>query len=327
MKLSRIPFAVLISLTVLSRVAGGPPLPTELSELTFVTDYYEKVSTLLKSTVCNHRTKATYSTWDPLQYNKAKPFEYKSLQIFGDHVFIANLGPLKDDGTSPGYEFMTEDVIYDIRRNESGSGYKIGKHMIEWEDSAKYLLRFKILHAVKAQVFLPYEKDQFVSSADDVFEGRKAIKLEFTDSRQIPLTVYLDKETHQFLYSEKPRSYDMATQKVKDEKLIARTTYKEVGGKRLPERYDEYKLTAKGEKLPQHVIEFTEYTPYTPTADELDMEKRFGVKPIPHGPRPDSARPGSKKWPAAYWWYVAGGVVVLAAIAVLVVSRLRRKRT
>jgi hypothetical protein len=327
MSLSRFALALLLSVTWLGRVSAGPPIPTQLEHIAIVPEYYEKVSALLKSTVCNHRVKGMFRMWDPLVYNPKKSFDMSSEEVYGSEVWLKRFTEYNHDKVNSLFEVLTEDEVYTVRRVKQDAAYTIGKHHIEWEEPAKYLQSFRMILAVKAQVFLPYDSDKFVTSSEDVFEGRKAIKLEFTDSRQIPLTVYLDKETHQFLYSEKPRSYDMATQKVKDEKLIARTTYKEVGGKRLPERYDEYKLTAKGEKLPQHVIEFTEYTPYTPTADELDMEKRFGVKPIPHGPRPDSARPGSKKWPAAYWWYVAGGVVVLAAIAVLVVSRLRRKRT
>ena len=67
--------------------------------------------------------------------------------------------------------------------------------------------------------------------------------------------------------------------------------------------------------MPQYEIDFHEYVPYTPTADELDLEKQFGIKPIPHPPRPESAivKP-QRASGSATWLYAAGAAVLLVAL-------------
>jgi hypothetical protein len=78
-----------------------------------------------------------------------------------------------------------------------------------------------------------------------------------------------------------------------------------------------------GKRHPMTDIEFNEYRRYTPTADELDMEKQFGVKPLPSGPRP-SLPGGGPAARVAGWLYAAAGALVLVTAGLVVVARRRR---
>jgi hypothetical protein len=307
-------------------ILAGPPLPPSLSEVDLLPNYYDKINDLLLNCVCNHQVKSTFKMWDPLKYDIKKSFDNYAELILGNNTWFAKYtGKGDNNPEDTGYYYTTEDEVYRIHMNEKTRSPFIKQHLLEWEKPKEYLLEFKTLPPVKSQVFFFSDAGKFVSRADAEFEGRPTIKLEFIDSRQTPLTVHLDRQTYQFLYSEKPKSFDMVRQELKDEKLITRTTYRDVGGKRLPEKYEQYQLKADGQKLPQIVIEFSEYTPYTPTADELDMEKRFGLKPIPHEPRPASAKPKSRGWGLANWLYIGSGILFVLAIGMYLLFRRKRE--
>jgi len=69
--------------------------------------------------------------------------------------------------------------------------------------------------------------------------------------------------------------------------------------------------------VPHSFSEVTEYVKYTPTADDFDLEKQFGVKPLPYG----GAAAGRSK----SWLYAVAGV--LAAVTVGLVAAARRRRS
>ena len=94
-----------------------------------------------------------------------------------------------------------------------------------------------------------------------------------------------------------------------------------------------------GKQHPGESVTFTEYRRYTPTADEVDVEKVLKVKMPAIPPRPplppegqylDPDRPGEllpaarrTGW-SAWPWYAGGGVLAIAAIAAAL--RVRRSR-
>ena len=94
-----------------------------------------------------------------------------------------------------------------------------------------------------------------------------------------------------------------------------------------------------GKTFPGESVTFTEYRRYTPTPDEVDVEKVLKVKMPAIPPRPplppegqylDPDRPGEllpavrRSGRTAWPWYAGGGVLAVAAIATAL--RVRRSR-
>ena len=77
-----------------------------------------------------------------------------------------------------------------------------------------------------------------------------------------------------------------------------------------------------GKREPMTDVEFTEYKRYTPTADELDFEKTFGIQ-LPALPPKPLAKPGTFS-KVGRWLLIAFGVAASATIAIAVVRRRRR---
>jgi hypothetical protein len=98
----------------------------------------------------------------------------------------------------------------------------------------------------------------------------------------------------------------------------------------LPTKYEFWFVLPDGRKQPQGVVEFLEYTRYTPTADDFDLEKQFGVKPPPE-PSPTTETPGvpvsepSHAGVAGWrsWWPTAVASVVVVLIMLLLAFRRR----
>ncbi len=80
-----------------------------------------------------------------------------------------------------------------------------------------------------------------------------------------------------------------------------------------------------GKREPMTDIEFTEYKRYTPTADELDFEKNFGIQ-LPALPPKPLAKPGAAS-KVGRWLLIALGVAAVATIAIAIARRRRRKIT
>ena len=76
-----------------------------------------------------------------------------------------------------------------------------------------------------------------------------------------------------------------------------------------------------GRREPMTDVEFTEFRRYTPTADELDFEKQFGI-PLPALP-PKPAGSATAAGGRTKWWLLGGLAVVGLAAAVVVVRRRR----
>ena len=81
-----------------------------------------------------------------------------------------------------------------------------------------------------------------------------------------------------------------------------------------------------GRKEPMTDVEFSEFRRYTPTADELDFEKQFGI-PLPAlPPRPAGSAAAGGSGGRTKWWLLGGLAVVGLAIAAVVVRRRRAAR-
>lgn len=78
-----------------------------------------------------------------------------------------------------------------------------------------------------------------------------------------------------------------------------------------------------GRREPMTDVEFTEFRRYTPTADELDFQKQFGI-PLPALPPKPSGlvKMGSSR--VTRWLAVGLGITVVAAVVVYALRRSRR---
>ena len=94
----------------------------------------------------------------------------------------------------------------------------------------------------------------------------------------------------------------------------------------FPKSIKSWIVEAGGKRIPQTDVEYTEYKRYTPTPDEVDMEKQFGISPLPLPPRPElpatarGATPGTK---IARWLY--GSAALFAILTATIVVRARRR--
>ena len=127
--------------------------------------------------------------------------------------------------------------------------------------------------------------------ADDEYEGRPSKRVTLRTREGARWIAHLDRTTYQHLYGESDQVVDLKRRTQVPGKSVSKTEYRAEGGRLWPTRHESYQVPSGGKKQPLTETTFVEYVPYTPTADELDMEKQFGVKPIPHEPRPGSAQP------------------------------------
>lgn len=108
-------------------------------------------------------------------------------------------------------------------------------------------------------------------------------------------------------------------------RLTGWVTYKaSAEGFPLPERFETWSVHPDGKRVPHSLTEVIEYVKYTPTADDFDLEKQFGVKPLPPGTTVSAmaASSGGRSW---RWLYAGATVMGLVTVALVVVARRRRK--
>ncbi len=301
--------------------AAEPPVPYELTKVSVVSDYFDKVKALVADHVCGYKVVSTTKTWESAKYKPDYFFSISKTAIQGDQTWFSKglaKGPTGD--TEQTAVFLNCESAYRLGKDFNSSAYKLTNQYIDWIDPKNYASRFHGFSAISSQIyqFSNIKPTDLSGVTDTNFEGIPAIKFDLKRNGASAQTVYIDRKTYQFLYSEMLRSPNQDTMQIGDSKQISRTTYRTVGGKRLPERHDTYYETPAGVKQPIQETVFTEYIQYTATADELDLEKQFGVKPIPHEPRPESAvvKPQQpRESAAATWLYAAGAAALLVALA------------
>jgi hypothetical protein len=303
-------------------------------------DYRAKIDALCRTHIDNHFVTADGRMWDftaPV-VNASWYEESTVLCVHGSGKWLEkswHYSPILGMYDIPSFgQYLDSDSAYNIWSGETpDSPYKINRFSLEWSKPEENAGTFGIFASTK-QVYFPRPGEKLLSSEVSRYEGRGALRLttHYPD-RAITNIIYLDRDTYQLLYAESDKSlhYDGRLATYADEKSITRLTYRDAGDKRYPAKYERYRLTADGRRMPMREYEFTEYTPYTPTADDLDLEKQFGVKPVEHEPRPargaavvgaPAAKPASPGFSLKFdGWYVAGGVLFLAVVGLVVFSR------
>jgi hypothetical protein len=309
--------------------AEDPPIPIKFAEVEVAPDYYERIRQLCQNHVCNHKVVAKLKMWDPLKYDLKNVVLQDKYEIYGEKAWLQKtVSKNKDGSIDEAFSFMNTDAYYVFGLGEKSSKYQIHEHLVEWNKPEKFYSSFMEHMATSAQIynFAIYQNDKLVGTPEGVeYDGRASLRLNFTTPENSTRTLYIDRQTYQFLYSESPHIMRFMQGKIPMGSMtFAQTQYRDVGGKRLPVSYVTGWKKPSGEKLPFLEYEFTEYLPYKPTADELNLEKQFGIKPIAHEPRPDSAKVKSKMGSRARWWYVAAGALFVVMVGLILAARKRR---
>jgi hypothetical protein len=290
-------------------------------------EYDERIRTLCESHVNNHKVRAVHKSWEATKsrYRESVYDSMEQTELLGKVAWIAVASGLAKTGPSVEYvQHVTPDAQHFLSSTTRKPPYKLESFCTEWKEPNKYANSFAYFLATK-QIYHVKDQEKLQSHSDVQHEGQAAIQLLTKDKAGVVTTVIVAKDTFQLLYSETDRSpnYDDRGALIQ-EKTITRLTYRESGGKRVPTRYEQYRLQLDGVRRKLSEDEYTEYTPYTPTADELDLEKRFGVKPVEHEPRPESAKPKRAAKSSSKLWYIVGGVLAVVAVGFVVVARRRR---
>ncbi len=102
-------------------------------------------------------------------------------------------------------------------------------------------------------------------------------------------TVYMRLPDYLVIGRETQGVFSMNTRKIEPIRKVVEVNYgpPTENGLPFPTSVKGWLIDQAGKRTPAEDVTFTEYRRYTPTPDELDMEKQFGVKPVP----PPTPRP------------------------------------
>ena len=246
--------------------------------------------------------------------------------------------------TSQSGIFITADELYSIGATAKDK-YQINWHSFAWkENSSNRTMRYPYhlinmtsvsnpgsTHAGTANDYYP-DKEHHYPIREIVFDeldGKKVYRItqEWKNQDGItPIISYVDATNFLVLREVTKRTLDYKLRKMVDVEQVTDYTYTpNPGGIPFPKSVKGWYVEANGKKLPMTDIEYTEYKRYTPTPDEVDMEKQFGISPLPLPPRPElpaarGATPGTK---IARWLY--GFAALFAIITAAIVVRSRRR--
>ena len=168
-----------------------------------------------------------------------------------------------------------------------------------------------------------------LESADRVRRGDyDAIRVVISFGRPvIRTTTYLDAGNHMaFREYEADGVFDIPTRTKLPIKQAGELTYAPgPDGYPVPKEYKQWYVYPDGRQVPRLEVTWLEFSPYTPTADDFDLEKQFGVTPPVEPPPAEPPVPEELSWRGLY--AVAAVVARLAGWGVAVVRRRRRLAT
>lgn len=296
-----------------------------------IPEYHDKLRRIVNNQILNYRTVVDYKDWEiPPRVEDAKPAETgRFVGIHGMNTWVSRVVGKSTEGkyTNNFAHIISPDDCYYLELKSAGQKNTLIKHATDWEDPTTFTSASRLFPACY-QLFQPQHKQlkQVLEVADAEYEGRPSKRITMLTTYDAKWVVHLDRNTYQLLHGEADKVFDYKTRSYVAGKDIVRIEYRTDGGKLWPTRREIYTVNAKGKKQPVAEFNFVEYAPYTPTADELDMEKQFGIKPIPYGPRPDSAKPGASGTAgrSRLWLYAVAGVLATTAIGIVAVRRRKK---
>ena len=293
-----------------------------------VPDYYDKLTDIVNAQIAGHRVVAEYKLWEPTRPDDPNPVTVgRKVAIHGRDQWVLrdSFPPPGGDGRDRYVRVVTPDAFYFIALKPASGKFVVNEHGTEWQKPDGYARTVGYFPAA-IQLYQPKDVAAVSEVADGEYEGRRTKRITLRTRGGVTHITHVDRKTYQHLYSESDRVYSPKTRGDAPGKSVRRTEYREEGGRLWPTRQESYQVGEDGVRQPVAETIILEYAPYAPSADELDLEAQFGVKPIPHEPRPDSARPNPLRSAGGTgaWLYAAAGVLAAAAVAVVVVRRRRR---
>lgn len=292
-----------------------------------IPDYHEKLRHIVNTQIVNYRTVVEEKEWDWFGQDLTKPPQLSRwVGVHGSDLWVSRIAiqPPYGDGKDYYVHVVSSDEAYCLHRKPDVDGYTIFKYETVLSNPQSYASSVHWCLATR-QLFKPSELKEVLGTTEDEYEGRLTIRVTFQTKFGATTTTHIDRKTYQHIYSETDKIREYKTYTYVEGKRIEKTEYRSEGGRLWPTRHEDYIIKTNGKKYPTREFTFLEYTPYTATADELDIEKQFGVKPVPPDQRPAPAVPKSdvqqpKPEPAKPKTLMSQETRQYAAIGILTVS-------
>ncbi len=341
LNVNRTQFAVAVWVAVLS--GPHPVAAQELTVATFPKAYREAEEKLYRKYVVNrwtkHRMAVNHST-DP--GSQLGPF-FEFMDVSGENASRTNYLSEPTPGAPPeitGY-LQLRDVSYTLQTGDRPGTHKLNarrpRTSTNRPDSAAasgpgmYPITYigSLGHTTTGQVLTLIDEGlptgpQFIllGVRSTEWHGKPVLEAKFGGgSLGLIDLLYLDPANDLgFLGFESNGTYDFKTRKKGPIKFAGWLTYRPSDeGFPLPWKFETWNLLPDGTRLPQSSAEVTEFARYTPTADDFDLGRQFGVTPEspPEPPAPEEL--------SGRGLYAAAAVAALLAGWGVAVARRRRR--
>ena len=194
------------------------------------------------------------------------------------------------------------------------------------DDGGPFTIGYVLRHSGQA---IPGTKVQrtFLSASPSTWQGQPAIAIKVRSTfSDIVSTTYVDPANdYAALGYESDSSLDATTGKKGPVRRYGVLTYApSAEGVPLPTKYEMWYILPDGRKVPNGLDEFLEYSKYTPTADDFDLEKQFGIKPLPPlGTGTGANLTASRR--LGWWLYGGAALFALVTAGLMVIVRRRRR--
>ena len=193
------------------------------------------------------------------------------------------------------------------------------------DDGGPFTIGYVLRHSGQA---IPGTKVQrtFLSASPSTWQGQPAIAIKVRSTfGDIVSTTYVDPANdYAALGYESDSSLDATGKKGPVRRMGVLTYAPSAEGVPLPTKYEMWYILPDGRKVPNGLDEFLEYSRYTPTADDFDLEKQFGVKPLPPPGTGIGSNPATSR--RLGWWLYGGAALFALVTAGLMVIVRRRRR-
>lgn len=292
-----------------------------------IPDYNEKLLNIVNTQIVDYRTVDEFKQWEYwLRPDDPKPVGVtRRTALHGKDLWVSRFAilPPAGNGKTLSVQLLSPDAYYYLYRKSEEGKYTLTGHGTAWKDSDGYE-NSVLSYAVSLQLFQPKKVKHVLETTNDVHDGIPTKRITIQTNYGAKITAHIDRKTYQHVYSEIDKILDVKARTYTEGKHVNKTEYRTEGGRLWPTRHEEYYVKSNGKKYPITETTFLEYAPYIPKPDELDIEKQFGIKPIPHEPRPASAVVKKSSVRPAYWWYLAGGVFLAVTVGLVLFARKRR---
>ncbi len=233
---------------------------------------------------------------------------------------------------------VTADQAYQVETSD-GKTYIIASHVspsvgrLQYEMSVRgTCLYFPLSYGGGRRIIDCFDppqerwKDRYVitSREDTKLAGKPTVKLTIKETLGTTARLYLDRANDlAFLRYEADGWIDPKTKKRTSYMVVGELTYTATAAGPMPSRFESYLLKPDGTRVPQEEYTFTTYESYTPQRSDFDLEKQFGLKPLPPPMASGSSRTAGRSW---WWLYAIAAALALVTAGLVVAARRRRVR-